>query len=231
MTEINNDGLTAFLHTSSYPIDLTFECNLSGDEGAKATDVTVLIDKGENAHSAVADAAAHRIASHWQLPAVINAKNPTHCLMAYIQIEHDAQNWERYEKLSRAFDSVRICFALAHFYKQRCHRIRHLENTMKKEEFDALAKVERDEEAMTNAHIARATNTDAGEAAPLLERRERRKRMRADQDLEDELQGESSVPSANDSSSTSYAPTSPTYSPTSPTYSPTSPGFVPEKIL
>lgn len=245
MAESNNECLAAFLNKSwdSWPIALTFECNLSGEENAKPNRINVLIDKDDDARAVVAAAASQRIAACWKLPEVFTAKNPALCLMAYIQIEREVNNWERYKKLSRAFDSVRFRFPIARrssttnaaidYYKQRCHRIRHLENTMQKEEFDALAKMEREEEATYNAHTAsRLAHSGVGEAAPLLERRERRKRMREDQEREEEEQGESSVPVAEGPTSPNYAPTSPSYSPTSPSYSPTTPAFaVPEQPL
>lgn len=238
MAATSNEGLAVFLGKSwdNWPIALTFDCNVTGEEDAKPIRLNVLLDRDDDARAIVAAAAAQRIAECWKLPEVLTAKNPALCLMAYIQIERDVNNWERYKKLSRAFDSVRFRFPIARrssttnaaidYYKQRCHRIRHLENTMQKEEFDALAKMERDEEAMYNAHIgAGSAHSDAGEAAPLLERRARRKRMREDQEREEEEQGESTPPVAE-------GPTAPTYAPTSPSYSPTSPAYaVPEKPL
>ena len=231
MSAINNEGLAVFLGKSwdSWPMTLAFECNVSGEEDAKPAVCNVFLNKDDDARAVVAAAACHRIAERWKLPEVLTAKNPALCLIAYIQIERDVQNWNRYQKLSRAFESVRIRFPPAHrssatnaaidYYKQRCHRVRHLENTMQKEEFDALAKTEREEEARYNAHIsARLAHSDVGEAAPLLERRARRKRMREDQEREEEEQRESTPPVAEGPTSPAYAPTSPSYSPTTPTF-------------
>jgi len=238
MSATNNEGLAAFLGKlwESWPMVLTFECNVSGEEDAKPAVCKVYLEKDDDAREVVAAAACHRIAERWKLPEVLTAKNPALCMMAYIQIERDVQNWVRYQKLSRAFESVRIRFPPAHrssasnaaidYYKQRCHRVRHLENTMEKEEFEALAKMEREEEASYNKFISsRVRSLDAGEAAPLLERRERRKRMREDQEREEEEQGESSAPAEKRPTSPAYAPTSPSYSPTAPPYS------VPEQPL